>query len=58
MGYGLKSHRKTEGGQGGRRGHSNMSHWEYTEVIKVESKKARRRYGKELVHAALKGVIE
>ena len=34
---------KTEGGQGGRRGHSNMTHWTGTEEIKAVSKKARRK---------------
>lgn len=38
--------RKTEGGQGGKRGHSNMCHWDYTEEIKREAKKRRRRQGK------------
>ena len=33
---------KTEGGQGGKRGHSNMTHWTRTEEIKAMSKKARR----------------
>jgi hypothetical protein len=33
---------KTEGGQGGKRGHSNMTHWNYTEEIKRRSKKRRR----------------
>lgn len=42
MSYRLK-HSKTEGGSGGRRGHSNMCHWDKTEIVKDESKKARRR---------------
>jgi len=33
---------KTEGGQGGRRGHSNMTHWQRTEDIKAQARKARR----------------
>jgi hypothetical protein len=37
-----------EGGSGGKRGHSNMTHWEYTEEIKRRSRKARRRVGKTL----------
>jgi hypothetical protein len=32
----------TEGGSGGRRGHSNMEHWTYTEEIKARSKTKRR----------------
>jgi hypothetical protein len=35
--------KKTEGGQGGKRGHSNMTHWEFTEDIKDESRILRRR---------------
>lgn len=34
--------RKIEGGQGGKKGHSNMSHYEHTEVIKTYTKKLRR----------------
>lgn len=33
---------KIEGGSGGKRGHSNMTHWDYTEEIKQRSRKARR----------------
>jgi hypothetical protein len=33
---------KTEGGSGGKLGHSNMSHWDETEMIK-EATKVRRR---------------
>ena len=33
----------TEGGSGGKRGHSNMEHWEKTEVIKEDTKGRRRR---------------
>jgi|GEM_PF-2007253 len=35
--------KKVEGGQGGKRGHSNMTHWESTETIKEESRVLRRR---------------
>jgi len=41
MSYGNFS-KKTEGGQGGKRGHSNMCHWTGTEEIKEFSKKSRR----------------
>jgi len=34
--------RKTEGGSGGKRGHSNMDHWDGTEIIKRRTKKRRR----------------
>jgi hypothetical protein len=33
---------RADAGQGGRRGHSNMDHWDYTEAIKLAAKKARR----------------
>jgi hypothetical protein len=39
---------KTEGGNGGGRGHSNMTHWDYTEEIKRRSRKARRSQAKTL----------
>ncbi len=32
----------TEGGSGGKRGHSNMEHWDYTEEIKRTTKVLRR----------------
>jgi len=32
----------TEGGSGGKRGHSNMEHWEYTEEIKDATRSRRR----------------
>lgn len=34
---------KTEGGQGGKVGHGNMTHWDYTEVIKECCRRVRRR---------------
>ena len=51
MGYGLRRN-KVEGGSGGKRGHSNMTHWEYTEEIKQRSRKARRRAAKTLEREA------
>lgn len=39
---------KTEGGSGGKRGHSNMTHWNKTEYIKEVSKKKRRIESKKL----------
>ncbi|HBB86373.1 MAG TPA: hypothetical protein DC047_02010 [Blastocatellia bacterium] len=33
---------KPDAGQGGKRGHSNMDHWVYTEEIKEASRKRRR----------------
>lgn len=44
---------KTEAGQGGRLGHSNMSHWRYTEHIKATYHKVRRAQGKELIRREL-----
>ena len=38
--------KKIEGGQGGKRGHSNMTHWEFTEEIKTTSRVLRRRAGR------------
>lgn len=45
---------KTEGGQGGRRGHSNMAHWVTTEEIKFAARGRRRREGKAAIARALK----
>lgn len=35
-------HVKPEGGSGGKRGHSNMEHWQPTAEVKEEARKARR----------------
>jgi hypothetical protein len=51
MGYGLRRN-KIEGGNGGKRGHSNMVHWEYTEEINRRSRKARRQTARALEHKA------
>lgn len=37
-----RENKKIEGGSGGRRGHSNMTHWDRTETIKAETKRLRR----------------
>lgn len=37
---------KTEAGQGGKKGHSNMSHWDKTEFVKKLARKARRQQDK------------
>ena len=37
---------KPDAGQGGRRGHSNQDHWEFTEEIKEAAKKRRRHQAK------------
>lgn len=40
---------KIEGGQGGKKGHSNMTHWTGTEEIKERSKSLRRQEDKKVV---------
>ena len=45
---------KSEGGQGGGRGHSNMTHWEYTEDIKKAARKFRRREAKDEIQKSPK----
>jgi hypothetical protein len=40
---GATRQKKVEGGQGGKRGHSNMTHWVSTEELKVSSRILRRR---------------
>ena len=41
--------KQTKGGQGGKKGHSNMSHWAGTEIIKKAHKKHLRKESKTLV---------
>jgi hypothetical protein len=43
---GLSKMKKTEGGSGGKRGHSNMEHWETTGEIKTNCRRKRREQGK------------
>jgi hypothetical protein len=43
---------KTEGGSGGKRGHSNMNHWAYSHEIKAATKKRRRIEAKQAVREA------
>ncbi|MEM6484881.1 MAG: hypothetical protein AAF662_07860 [Pseudomonadota bacterium] len=33
---------KTEGGSGGKRGHSNVNHWAYTDEVKLNARVQRR----------------
>ena len=49
---------KTEGGSGGKRGHSNMEHWEYTEEIKSSTKVLRRENAKRRVREAVEAFHE
>ncbi|NOY67001.1 MAG: hypothetical protein GXP13_06290 [Gammaproteobacteria bacterium] len=39
----------TEGGSGGKRGHSSMEHWTYSDELKESSRKRRRAQDKEEV---------
>jgi hypothetical protein len=48
--------RKIEAGSGGKKGHSNMSHWTGTEEIKATSKKLRRAHSKQLIRKSLEEV--
>ncbi|MBU1342446.1 MAG: hypothetical protein KKD66_12555 [Proteobacteria bacterium] len=41
--------KKTEAGQGGKKGHSNMSHWTPTEEIKSKNRKKRREINKLII---------
>ena len=45
-------------GQGGKLGHSNMTHWTYTEEIKKSYKKYKRREGKKLIRKELRDLNE
>lgn len=38
----MKPIRKSEGGSGGKKGHSNMTHWDRTRQVKDFAKKVRR----------------
>lgn len=58
MSYGTRK-TKTEGGSGGKKGHSNMTHWTTTEEIKDSTRKARRAEAKELErHARMGGSVQ
>lgn len=43
----------TEGGSGGKRGHSGMEHWGYTDEVKEAAKRRRRIKDKEVVDEQL-----
>lgn len=43
----------TEGGSGGKRGHSNMEHWGYTEEVKFVARKLRRIENKKAIEEQL-----
>lgn len=42
----------SEGGSGGKRGHSGMEHWDYTEEIKEAARRRRRLEDKKAVEEA------
>lgn len=42
----------TDSGQGGKLGHSNMDHWEFTEEIKAAARKRRRLEAKKEIATA------
>lgn len=44
---------RADAGQGGKRGHSNMDHWEFTEEIKLAAKKRRRLEAKRQIQNAV-----
>jgi len=54
MSYGKNLWKKTEGGSGGKRGHSNMAHWETTANVKNGARRARRHQDREIVEAELR----
>ena len=45
---------KPDGGQGGKLGHSNQDHWDYTEAIKLAAKKSRRLQARKQTSEGLK----
>jgi hypothetical protein len=44
----------SEGGSGGKRGHSGMEHWGYTDEVKEAARKKRRLDDKRIVRDELK----
>ena len=44
---------RPDAGQGGKLGHSNMDHWEFTEEIKIAARKRRRHDAKHQIKEAL-----
>jgi hypothetical protein len=44
---------KSNGGQGGKRGHSNMDHWVYSEELKEAARKHRRLEAKKEISLGL-----
>jgi hypothetical protein len=54
---GATRQKKTEGGQGGKRGHSNMAHWFSTGEIKTSTRILRRRAARAEVNAQLDDIV-
>ena len=50
--------RKTEGGSGGKRGHSRMTHWDHSWYLKEASDRVRRHHDKEEVEEQLAEIEE
>jgi len=48
---------KPDAGQGGKRGHSNQDHWEFTEEIKEAAKKRRRHQAKKDTREGLRDYL-
>jgi hypothetical protein len=48
----------TEGGSGGKRGHSNMEHWGYTEEVNEAAKRRRRIEDKQAAREELELELE
>ena len=44
----------SEGGAGGKKGHSNMEHWAYTEEIKTAARRKRRQEDDSSIQEQLK----
>jgi len=49
---------KPDAGQGGKRGHSNQDHWEFTEEIKEAAKRRRRHQAKKETGEGLNEFLE
>ena len=50
--------KKTEGGQGGKRGHSNMVHYEKTADIKAAANRHRRVQAKQVVQSDVAAMLD
>ncbi len=48
---------KADAGQGGKRGHSNQDHWDFTEAIKEAARKQRRLDAKKDIRKELREYI-